>query len=313
MQPLESVTFEDVAVDFTQEEWALLNASQRKLFRDVMLENIGHLVSLGYQICRSDVPFRLEQEELSSAGAAGRESAVVKQEMIATQHTSRKDTHTSMTLQKSHAPEDPYECNDLGDCNPSSTVTQHLLNHMEKKACISKQCHKSLTDQLSLHQHKQIYTRSKSYECHLCGKAFSNCSSLRRHEMTHTGEKPYECHLCGNAFIQSSDLRKHSLTHTGEKPYECHLCGKAFSQSSNLRQHERTHTGEQPYGCRQCGKAFSKCSALRRHERTHTGEKPYGCHLCGKAFSQCSALRRHEGTHSGEKILNAFSKYSDLR
>lgn len=41
------MTFEDVAVNFSNGEWQCLTHAQRHIYKDVILENYGNMISLG--------------------------------------------------------------------------------------------------------------------------------------------------------------------------------------------------------------------------------------------------------------------------
>ncbi|NP_722475.1 uncharacterized protein LOC72139 [Mus musculus] len=45
---MDAVTYDDVHMNFTEEEWDLLDSSQKRLYEEVMLETYQNLTDIGY-------------------------------------------------------------------------------------------------------------------------------------------------------------------------------------------------------------------------------------------------------------------------
>ncbi|XP_063139052.1 zinc finger protein 120-like isoform X5 [Rattus norvegicus] len=110
------VTYDDVHVHFTQEEWALLDPSQKSLYKDVMLETYRNLTAIGYVWEDHNI-----EERFQSSRRYGRHTRSLTKEQLSEfiqcGKTSTFQSH-NQRQERIHTGEKPYEEEHIQETNP---------------------------------------------------------------------------------------------------------------------------------------------------------------------------------------------------
>ncbi|XP_029776035.1 zinc finger protein 510 [Suricata suricatta] len=282
-----SVSFKDVTVEFTHEEWQQMGPIQRTLYRDVMLENYNNLVSVGNCVFKPAVIFKLER---------GEEPSFLEEEFSI--QSQREDYRDDDLIKRNKKIEDNHFQEVISiDNKPSTGKEEEILRkqfNLHIAPVSTKMSCKYDSWGVNLQNISQFISNSRSYStkkpdwCSIC----ENLSFKIKFERTHTGEKLYEYNRSGEAFSCKENLPESQKCQTLEQALKHNETGKSVYDEAACVTHKNIHTREKSYKNGELREKNEKTTVFN-YKRTGIGVKYPHLNHCGKSFCEKSALKEY--------------------
>lgn len=296
----EPVTFKDVAVAFTQEEWGQLDLVQRTLYRDVMLETYGHLLSVGNQIAKPEVISLLEQGEEPWSVEQGYPKSSCPEWMrnteskalIPAQSVSEEEQSSNGMMLERYIWDNPW----LSRLGVLGYGDQLEMYHMNQSTGMRQM----------VFMQKQVLSQRGSEFCEL-GTEYSQSLNLIPSQRVSQLERFYkpDTHLeswsCNSAIMYADKVTCENSDYN-----------KAFCQSVQPVYPAKMQTGDNLFKCTDAVKSFNHIIQFGDHKAVHTGEKLYGYKEYHQIFNQSPSLIEYPKLQIGGNQYEKYKEYENI-